>query len=238
MLTLAKAGLFMLPDRWNGSTAKLMTDPRLLVVNKELKPLMDMYHFLLNLVGCTCTPSESLLIRTFNNIPPDTCDASVLDHGITPSLLEEINQENDDSLLQDSIFDEYGDRAVQKGNIFWHPHPTVEHTFHTQLNESNHAEEDWKSLRPYFGWKSEQVIQDTYKVTSRFGGTIPHSDYLKKHFKSRNPVFNTPRRNQPVATDTIFSDTPAINDGSTMAQFFVRKDTLESKARKIYQHSL
>ena len=32
--------------------------------------------------------------------------------------------------------------------------------------------------------------------------------------------------NEPVATDTIFSDTPAINDGSTMAQFFVGKDTL------------
>ena len=29
---------------------------------------------------------------------PDTWDPSVLDHGITPSLLEEINQESDDSL--------------------------------------------------------------------------------------------------------------------------------------------
>ena len=36
-------------------------------------------------------------------------DASVLDHEITPSLLEDINQHSDDSLLQDSIFDEYGD---------------------------------------------------------------------------------------------------------------------------------
>ena len=120
---------------------------------------------------------------------PDTWDASVLDHGTTPSLLEEINQEHGDSLLHDSIFDEYGElqhRAVQKLNIFWDPHPTEsgEHTFHTQLHESNHAEEDWKSLRPYFDWQSEQVNQDTYKVTSRFGGTIPHSDYLKKHFKS------------------------------------------------------
>ena len=33
----------------------------------------------------------------------DTWDASALDHGIAPSLLEEINQDNDDSLLQDSI---------------------------------------------------------------------------------------------------------------------------------------
>ena len=32
--------------------------------------------------------------------------------------------------------------------------------------------------------------------------------------------------NEPVVTDTAFSDTPTINDGSTMAQFFVGKDTL------------
>ena len=70
---------------------------------------------------------------------------------------------------------------VQGLNIFWDSNPTEsgEHTFHTHLHESNHADQDWKSLRPYFGWQSEQVIQDTYKVTSRSGGTIPHHDYLK-----------------------------------------------------------
>ena len=104
--------------------------------------------------------------------------------------------------------------------------PPGEPTTYAHLHDSNPAEEDWKSLRPYFGWQSEQVIKDTYKVTSRFGGTIPQHDYLKKHFKSRNPVFNIPRRNEPVATDTIFSDTPAINNGSTMAQFFAGRDTL------------
>ena len=161
---------------------------------------------------------------------PDILDASVLDHEITPSLLEDINQHSDDSLLQDSIFDEYGDlhhRAIQTLNIFCDlpSLPLGEPITHAHLHDSNHAEEDWKSLRPYFGWQSEQVIKDTYQVTSRFGGTIPQHDYLKKHFKSRNPVFNIPRRNEPVATDTIFSDTPAINDGSTMAQFFVGRDT-------------
>ena len=112
---------------------------------------------------------------------------------------------------------------LENSNIGWYNN---EHTFHTHLPESTHAEQDWKALRPYFGWQSEKVIQDTYKLTSRFGGTIPHHDYLKNHFKSRTPVFNIPRRNEPVATDTIFSDTPAINDGSTIAQFFVGKDTL------------
>ena len=159
---------------------------------------------------------------------PDIWDASVLDHEITPSLLEDINQHSDDSLLQDSIFDEYGDlhhRAIQTLNIFCDlpSPPSGEPLTHAYMHDSNPAEEDWKSLRPYFGWQSEQV---TYQVTSRFGGTIPQHDYLKKHFKSRNPVFNIPRRNEAVATDTIFSDTPAINDGSTMAQFFVGRDTL------------
>ena len=124
--------------------------------------------------------------------------------------------------------------VVQQLNIFWDSNPTesVEHTFHTHLHESNQAEQDWKSLGPYFGWQSEQVIQDTYKGTSSFGDTIPHHDYLKKHSQSRNPVFNIPRKNEPVATDTIFSDTHAINDGSTMVQ-----DTLVCDAYRLYARS-
>ena len=51
-----------------------------------------------------------------------------------------------------------------------------------------------------------------------------------KHFKSTNPVFNTLRRNEPVATDTVISYTPAINGGSTIVCFFVRKDTLACDA--------
>ena len=130
---------------------------------------------------------------------PDTWDASVLDHGITPSLLEEINQESDDSLLQDSIVDNFGKlqhRVVQQLNIFWDSNPTAsgEHTFHTHVHESNHAEQDWKSLRPYFGWQSKQVIQDTYKVTSRFGGTIPHHEYLEKTFQIKKSCFQYPQK--------------------------------------------
>ena len=162
---------------------------------------------------------------------PDIWDASVLDHGITPALLDEINQQADDSLLQDSIFDEFGDiqqQVVQLLDVFWDSSlaETGEHTFHAYLHESNPVEQDWKSLRPYFGLQSGKVIQNTYKVTSRFGGTVPQHDYLKKHFNSRNPVFNIPRRNEPVATDTVLCNTPAIHDGSTMAQFFVGKDPL------------
>ena len=40
---------------------------------------------------------------------PDIWDTSVLDHGIPQSLLEDINQHSDDSPLQDSILDAYGE---------------------------------------------------------------------------------------------------------------------------------
>ena len=49
---------------------------------------------------------------------------------------------------------------------------------------------------------------------------------MRKHFKSRFPAFNIPRRSEEVATDTIFSDTHAIDSGVTMAQSFVGKRTL------------
>ena len=129
---------------------------------------------------------HSIWVRSDDNIQqyphviftsPDIWDGSVLDHGITPALLGEIQQEADDSLLKDSIFDEFGDlhqRVVQHLDIFWDSIPTEigEHTFHAHLHQSNPAEKDWKSLRPYFGWHSEQVIEDTYKVTSRNGDTV------------------------------------------------------------------
>ena len=70
MLTLEKEDLFMLLDKWNGSTAKLMTDPRLLEVPRELKDLRDMcFHFPLNLVWFICIPSWFLLMMTFGNKP-------------------------------------------------------------------------------------------------------------------------------------------------------------------------
>ena len=38
-----------------------------------------------------------------------------------------------------------------------------------------------------------------------------------KHFKTRFPAANIHRRNKPVATDTVFSDTPAIPGGHKCA---------------------
>ena len=159
---------------------------------------------------------------------PDEWDPSVLDHdpppldGLDPSQVL-------DQPFGDPMFDAYGDfneRIIANLNILLDAPPEDYGSYMANLHQGSSQEPDWNALRPFFAWTSPSSIQDTFNVTTRHG-TAPHTqDYIKKHFKSRNPVFNIPRRSEAVATDTIFSDTPAVDDGSTMAQFFCGRDTL------------
>ena len=159
---------------------------------------------------------------------PDEWDPSVLDHdpppldGLDPSQVL-------DQPFGDPMFDAYGDfneRIIANLNILLDAPPEDYGSYIANLHQGSSQEPDWNALRPFFAWTSPSSIQDTFNVTTRHG-TAPHTqDYIKKHFKSRNPVFNIPRRSEAVATHTIFSDTPAIDDGSTMAQFFCGRDTL------------
>ena len=53
---------------------------------------------------------------------------------------------------------------------------------------------------------------------------------MKKHLKSRNSALNIPRRHEFVANYTVFSDTPAVDNGVKQAQVFVGRDTLVADA--------
>ena len=59
---------------------------------------------------------------------------------------------------------------------------------------------------------------------------MPNTFPMQKHLKSRNPALNIPRRHEPVTTDTVFSDTPAVDSGVKQAQVFVGTDTLVTDA--------
>ena len=166
---------------------------------------------------------------------PDDWDPSVLDHypphldGLDPSQVP-------DQPFGDPMFDAYGDfneRIIANLNTLLDAPPgdcgsytEISTVFTANLHQSSPQEPDWNALCPFFAWTSPSSMKDIFNVTTRHG-TAPHTqDYIKKHFKSRNPVLNIPRRSEAVATDTIFSDTPAVDDGSTMAQFFCGRDTL------------
>ena len=53
---------------------------------------------------------------------------------------------------------------------------------------------------------------------------------LKKTFKTPFAACNVHQRNEAVATDTIFADVPAIDNGSNAAQLFVGRESLVSDA--------
>ena len=78
---------------------------------------------------------------------------------------------------------------------------------------------DYESYHPKFAWLPTDIIEKTFQKTTQFYRSTPFSNYLKKMYKAPFPALNVHRRNEDVATDYIYCDTPAIDDGSTGAQF-------------------
>ena len=175
---------------------------------------------------------------------PDEWDPAVLDHD--PPHLDGLDSNQvPDQPFGDPMFNAYGDfneHIIANLNILLDAPPedcgsytSTSYVSTAKLHQGSPQDPNWNALRPFFAWTSPSSIKDTFNVTTRHG-TAPHTqDYIKKHFKSRNPVFNIPRGSEAVATDTIFSDTPAVDDGSTMAQFFCGRHQIN---QTIHQHPL
>ena len=141
-----------------------------------------------------------------------------------------------DQPFGDPMFDAHGDFNqpinANLNNLLDAPpgdcgsHTEISSVFTANLHQSSPQEPDWNTQRPFLAWTSPSSIKDTFNVTTRHGTAPSTQDYIKKHLKPRNPVFSISRCSEAGATDTIFSDTPAVDDGSTMAQFFCGHDTL------------
>ena len=142
---------------------------------------------------------------------PDEWDPSVLDHdpphldGLDPSQVP-------DQPFGDPMFDAYGDfneRIIANLNILLDAPPEdcgsyteISSVFIAHLHQSSPQVPDWNALRPNFAWTYPSSIKDTFNVTTRHG-TAPHTqDYIKKHFKSLNPVFNIPRHSEANNSST------------------------------------
>ena len=83
----------------------------------------------------------------------------------------------------------------------------------SKLIKITKATPDYEVLRPFVGWLPMDIIKKTFKNTTQYART-PMSAILKKYYKSPYPAFNVKIRNEPVATDTVYSDTPVVDDGS------------------------
>jgi hypothetical protein len=80
-------------------------------------------------------------------------------------------------------------------------------------------------LQPHFGWIPLDRIKKTLAATTQYA-RMPMSTWLKQRFKSPYPALNVSHHNEPIATDTVYSDTPSIDGGETCAQFFFGIESL------------
>ena len=64
------------------------------------------------------------------------------------------------------------------------------------------------------------MIKHTFQLSTPCARTLAPS-VMKKMYHSPFPALNVKRRSEPVAKDTVYCDTSAIDNGSTCAQLFV-----------------
>ena len=108
-----------------------------------------------------------------------------------------------------------------------HDQPTC---FRTYQHDVNHETPDYEKFRTYFCWVNVDTVKKTMEQSTQWGVSLPNFFPMKNHLKSRNPALNIPRMHEPVAIDTVLSDTPAVNSGVKQAQVFVCRDTLVADA--------
>ena len=142
----------------------------------------------------------------------------------------------------DPNFDEFGDctqRAIETLSILddssstFTPCSTLmtnQHVSRTYQHDVSPETPDYEKFRPYFGWVNVDTVKKTMEQSTQWGVSLPNTFPMKKNLKSRTPALNIPRRHEAVATDTVFSDTPAVDSGVKQAQVFVGRDTLAADA--------
>ena len=75
-------------------------------------------------------------------------------------------------------------------------------------------------MTPFFKCFPLDVFEKTFQLSTQCARVHAYC--------SPFPALNIKRRNEPVATDAVYCDTSAINDGSKCAQTFVGTETLVS----------
>jgi len=86
---------------------------------------------------------------------------------------------------------------------------------------------DYNRYRPYFLHAPIEKIRRTFQTTTQHATNIMSGHNIHQTIQSPFPAHNVWRRNEPVASDTIYAEVPAIaSGGQTMAQIFVGRKSL------------
>ena len=234
-------------DRLSVSKTQLMIGLSKVVANRGSAPLMAMpCHWFAEVASCTVLigkPTDADLERSpaVHLAGPHEWDPSVLDY-THPSGDGEPPWSNDPDERFDPSIDEFGDytqRSIQMLSILENSSISLTHTPTLGANQHfvrsnkhvvNNDTHDYEKFRLYFGWVNAESVQKTMEQCTQWGVSVTKYILYKKHLKSRNPALHIPWRHEPVATDTVFSDTPAVYSGVKQAQVFVGRDNLVADA--------
>ena len=86
-----------------------------------------------------------------------------------------------------------------------------------------HTENDPEKLRRFFAFLPADVVERTLKTTTQYARIPMMGETMKRFYKSPYPALNVARRAEDLLTDVVYSDTPAIDDGSTSAAVYSGK---------------
>ena len=85
-------------------------------------------------------------------------------------------------------------------------------------------EHDWETLRHFFSWASVKSVEKILQAMMQLG-RLSNAVHLKEHCHSPNPTLKVHHHQEPVATDYVYANVPAVDDGSMGAQIFVGMDS-------------
>ena len=164
---------------------------------------------------------------------------STIDHKIT-NHDEWKNYYNDKAYTNnDNPFDIFGDYTqsseanqhtildINKTDIVINQH----HLHHSQHGSTFKANVTLKPPKynvsqPYLLYVDDETIKRTIYATTQYGCTESNAYQLRQTFKLTFPEMNVFKRNKGVATDTIYSNVSAMDNGSKHAKIYVGRKTL------------
>jgi hypothetical protein len=150
------------------------------------------------------TESKDTELNDFLNDPDDT----------TPMD----NKETEPAIAPYTTKDDPTDQAVAEKST-----PLL----YTSLPKTKERKENYKQYRPYFLHVPIKKIRKTFKNTTQHATNIVSGPKLHQTIQSPYPAYNARRWNEPVATDTIFAEVPAVDmNGMKMCQIFVGRKSL------------
>jgi len=86
---------------------------------------------------------------------------------------------------------------------------------------------NYSKCRAHFLHAPIEKIRRTFQVTTQNAADVTSGGKIQQTLKSLNPASNAPRRNEAVATNTMFANAAAVDTpGYTCAQMFVGRSSL------------